>query len=322
MKKSYFILTFAVATTLLLISCGSGTGSKSGKLTGQVLIDGSSTVFPLSEAVAEEFRTVQPGVRITVGESGTGGGFKKFSRAETDINDASRPIRPEEVEACKANNIDYLELEIAFDGLAVVVNPANTWANDIKVSELKRIWEPAAQGKITRWNQIRSEWPDKEIHLFGAGTASGTFDYFTEAIVGEAKSSRGDYTASEDDNILVQGIASDPLALGYFGLAYYENNKDKLKLLPVDDENADNGDGPVLPNLENVKSKTYSPLSRPLYIYINSKSLEREEVRSFATFYIDNASALASEVGYIPLTKEEYEASKKKWNDFLTTHSK
>lgn len=318
--KKQFLFYFSILAVSFLTSCGSG--NKGDKLTGEVFIDGSSTVFPMSEAVAEEFRNVNPGVNVTVGESGTGGGFKKFSRAETDINNASRPIRPEEADACKTNNVAYLELEVAYDGLAVVVNPKNTWAKDIKVSELKKLWEPKAQSKITRWNQIRPEWPDREIHLYGAGTASGTFDYFTEAIVGTAKSSRGDYTASEDDNVLVQGISSDELALGYFGLAYFENNKDKLTLLPVDDEIADNGNGPVLPNLENVKNKTYSPLSRPLFIYVNSKSLERKEVQTFVSFYIENAGALAEEVGYIPLTKEQNEISLKRWDDFLKEHSK
>lgn len=322
MKKHLLNSLFILSTAVLLVSCGPTSGNQSAKLTGEVLVDGSSTVYPLSEAVAEDFRTVQPLIKVTVGESGTGGGFKKFSRAETDINNSSRSIRPEEVEACKANNVAYLALEVAYDGLAVIVNPKNTWAQDIKVSELKMLWEPNAQGKILRWNQIRPEWPDKEIHLYGAGTASGTFDYFTEAIVGKAKSSRGDYTASEDDNVLVQGIASDELALGYFGLAYYEHNKEKLRLLPVDDEKVENGDGPIFPTLETVKNKTYAPLSRPLFIYINSKSLEREALRAFVSYYIDNTSKLATEVGYIPLNADEYESSKQNWNNFLSQYAK
>lgn len=322
MKRKFLNSIIILAVASVMISCGSKSGSKSEKLTGEVLIDGSSTVFPLSEAVAEEYRLTTPGVKVTVGESGTGGGFKKFGRAETDINDASRPISEKEIDACKENGVAYLELEVAYDGMAVLVNPKNTWAKDIKVSELKKLWEPAAQGKIKKWNQIRPEWPDKEIHLYGAGTASGTFDYFTEAIVGEAKSSRGDYTASEDDNVLVQGIASDELALGYFGLAYYENNKEKLKLLAVDDEKPENGAGPILPTIENVKSKTYAPLSRPLFIYVNSKSLQRKEVQSFVSFYIENASKLAAEVGYITLNKDELEMSKKHWSEFLSQHAK
>jgi phosphate transport system substrate-binding protein len=320
MKKSLIILSVIfLPAAVLLSSCSPRSAGKGEALTGEVKIDGSSTVFPLSEAVAEEFRNSYPNVKVTVGESGTGGGFKKFSRGETDINDASRPIRPEEIEACKANSISYLELEVAYDGLAVVVHPSNTWAKEIKVSELKKLWEPAAQGKIMRWNQIRPEWPDKEIHLFGAGTASGTFDYFTEAIVGEAKSSRGDYTASEDDNVLVQGIASDELALGYFGLAYFENNQDKLRILPID---AENGNGPVTPTAETVKSKKYTPLSRPLFIYINSKSLERKEVQRFVSFYLEHCGTLASDVGYVALTPDELKVTQARWEEFQKQFAK
>ncbi|MGC8802362.1 MAG: PstS family phosphate ABC transporter substrate-binding protein [Bacteroidales bacterium] len=314
-KLSLLLMVVALAT-----SCGSNK-SKSNELKGEILIDGSSTVFPLSEAVAEEFRHIYPQVRVSVGESGTGGGFKKFSRAETDINDASRPIMESEIEACKANGVDYLELEVAYDGMVVVVNPKNTWVKELKVSELKKLWSPEAQGRITRWNQIRPEWPDKEIHLYGPGTASGTYDYFTEAIVGKAKSSRGDYTASEDDNVLVQGIASDELALGYFGLAYYENNKDKLKLVPIDDENPANGEGAILPSAQTVQSKTYSPLSRPLFIYINSKSLKRPEVQAFVEFYIDNCMKLAPQVGYVSLDSTTYQVAKNSWNEFLQKHT-
>lgn len=196
------------------------------KLSGTILIDGSSTVFPITEAMAEEFQKRHPGVKVTVGISGTGGGFKKFCRGETDISDASRPIKPSEVELCRQNGIDYIELPVAFDGLAVVVNPKNTWAACMTVRELKKIWEPEAQGRVTRWSQVRPGWPDEELHLYGPGTDSGTYDYFTEAIVGKEHSSRGDYMASEDDNVLVQGVASDRLALGFFGVAYYEQNRD------------------------------------------------------------------------------------------------
>ena len=315
-------LALIALSVALMSSCNSKTGSKSdSKLTGNVSIDGSSTVYPITEAIAEEFGAANPGVKVTVGESGTGGGFKKFSRSESDINDASRSIKPEEIEACKANGVNYIELEIAYDGLAILVNPKNTWVDHLTVAELKKIWEPEAQGKLKKWNQIRPNWPDKEIHLFGPGTASGTFDYFTEEIVGKAKSSRGDYTASEDDNILVQGISSDELALGYFGLAYFEANKDKLKLVPVDDQNEENGKGAILPSVQTVKDKTYAPLSRPLFIYPNSKSLERPEVRAFVDFYIENGGPLAKEVGYIPLNDDEYLAVKAKWADFVKTHS-
>lgn len=314
--KNYFLLAGIV---MLMVSCGDS--QKSHQKTGSLSIDGSSTVYPISEAVAEEYITINPKARVTVGESGTGGGFKKFGRGETDINDASRPIKDSEKEMCKNNNIHFIELLVAYDGMAVVVNPKNNWVSDITVQELKKIWEPAAQGVIKRWNQIRPEWPDKEIHLYGPGTASGTFDYFTEAIMGEAKSCRGDYTASEDDNVLVQGVASDEGALGYFGLSYFQNNKGKLKLLAIDDENPDNGKGPVYPKMETVKDKTYAPLSRPLYIYVNSKAAEKEIVQDFVTFYLDNVNSLSAEVGYIPLNESEISANKTRWAEFVNTHT-
>lgn len=316
MKNStLFTLLSIFLSAAVLTGCGGGTQNNNGdKLQGEVKIDGSSTVYPITEAVAEEFKAEHKDVRVTVGLSGTGGGFKKFSRGETDINNASRSIKQSEIEACKANNIDYIELSVAYDGLAVVVHPENTWTKDITVDELKRLWEPEAQGNIKRWNQIRPEWPDEEIHLFGAGVESGTYDYFTEAIVGESHKSRGDYTASEDDNVLVQGVSTDKYALGFFGLAYFEENQDKLKLVPVD-----GGNGPVTPSLETVKNKTYTPLSRPLFIYVNSEAVKRPEVQTFVNFYIENAGALATEVGYIPLTDEEYEQEKAKFNDFAKT---
>jgi len=313
-------LSLMLIAAVFAVSCGGNKGKKEA-LKGEILIDGSSTVFPLSEAVAEEFRNIYPGVKVSVGESGTGGGFKKFSRAETDINDASRPISEQEIEACKANQVDYLELEVAYDGMVVVVNPKNTWVKEMKVSELKKLWAPEAQGKITKWNQIRPEWPNKEIHLYGPATASGTYDCFTEAIVGKAKSSRGDYTASEDDNVLVQGIASDELALGYFGMAYFENNKDKLKLVPIDDENPANGERAILPDATTVQNKTYAPLSRPLFIYINSKSLNRPEVQTFVEFYLDNCMKLAPQVGYVSLDSASYQIAKNRWNEFLQKHT-
>lgn len=312
--------------SLFLVSCGSPkqeeTKEESAQLTGEVKIDGSSTVYPISEAVAEEFRAVQPKVRVTVGLSGTGGGFKKFSRGETDINNASRTIKDEEIKSCEENNIHSLELEIAYDGLSVVVNPQNDWVKDITVAELKMMWEPSAQGKITKWNQIRKEWPNEEFHLYGAGTESGTYDYFTEAINGKSHESRGDYTASEDDNVLVQGVSTDKNALGFFGFAYYEENMDKLKLVPVDDQNDANGAGAILPSVETVKNKTYSPLSRPLFIYVNSEAVKRPEVTEFVKFYMENSKTLTREVGFIPLSDEEYAGQKKKFEDFLQTHSK
>lgn len=296
-----------VATTGLL-SCGKNDDG----LSGSVKADGSSTVFPISEAVAEEFRKVSPQVKVTVGTSGTGGGFKKFGAGETDISAASRPIKPTEVELCGKNGIEYIELPIAYDGLAILVNPKNTWANDITVEELKKLWEPAAQRKITRWNQIRPEWPNKEIHLFGAGVDSGTYDYFTEAIVGEEHASRGDFTSSEDDNVLVEGIARDEYALGFFGLAYYEENKDKLKLLALNDGKDDNGPGAIAPTPETVMNGTYQPLSRPLFIYVSKKALDRPEVSAFVEFYLANAPSLVREVGYIPLPERAYVLAKQR----------
>ena len=315
--KVHFRGLIAIGITVLLFgACKSGDSSnnRSGEdLKGTVQIDGSSTVYPITEAVAEEFRTEQPGIRVTVGVSGTGGGFKKFTRGETDINDASRPIKESEIAICKENNIGFVELTIAFDGLAVLVNHNNTWVDNFTVEELKKIWEPSAQGTITRWNQIRPEWPDAEFSLYGPGVASGTYDYFTEVIVGESGASRGDYTASEDDNVLVQGIAGDENAIGFFGLAYYEENKDLLKLIGVD-----SGNGPVLPNLETVKNGTYSPLSRPIFIYISDIAATRPEVVEFVNFYLDNAEILVKDVGYIPLPKSEYDTQKQKFTSILT----
>ncbi len=272
-----------------------------------IKIDGSSTVFPITEAVAEEFQKNHKGIKVTVGISGTGCGFKKFCNGETDISDASRPIKPSEVELCGKNRIEYVELPVAYDGLAVMVNPKNTWATHMTVKELKKLWEPEAQGKVIRWSQIRPGWPDKEIHLFGAGVDSGTYDYFTEAIVGKEHSSRGDFTASEDDNVLVQGIATDPLALGFFGVAYYEHNKDKLKLVAVDDEKPENGKGPILPTYENVVNGTYQPLSRPIFIYVNRKAADRPEVKEFVRFYLTAGRPLVREVGYVALADKVYD---------------
>ena len=299
---------------LLLAGCGSKneSGDPGDALQGEVKIDGSSTVYPITEAVAEEFRVDQPDVKVTVGVSGTGGGFNKFGRGEIDINDASRPIKDQEAAECKKNNIGFVELKVAFDGLVVVVNRENTWMNEISVHDLKKIWEPAAQEKITRWNQINPAWPSEEFHLYGPGIASGTYDYFTEAVVGKSGSSRGDYTASEDDNVLVQGISGDKNGLGFFGLAYYEENKEKLKLVGVD-----GGEGVVLPTVESVKSGKYKPLSRPIFIYVSDVAVKRPEVSAFVTFYLENAAALVQDVGYIPLSTEEYTAEKSKFSAFI-----
>lgn len=303
MKK---LLSLAVGAALLA-SCSDNKQNAEGSLSGEIKIDGSSTVYPLTEAVAEEFRAVQGEVRVTVGVSGTGGGFKKFSRGETDISDASRPIKAEEIELCKENNIEFIEIPVAFDGLAVVVNKDNNFVDQLTVAELKKIWEPEAQGKVKSWKQIRSTFPDMPINLYGAGVSSGTYDYFTEAIVGKAKSSRGDYTASEDDNVLVQGVSSDKGGLAYFGLAYYEENKDKLKLVPVNDEKEENGAGAIIPTIETVSNGTYQPLARPEFIYVNVKAADRPEIAAFVEYYLTNAATLAKEVGSVPLPAEVYQ---------------
>jgi len=263
-------------------------------LRGTVSLDGSSTVFPISEAVAEEFLAVQPRVRVTVGVSGTGGGFKKFLAGETDINDASRPIKGKEISIASAQNIEFIEIPVAYDGLSVTVNPKNHWVDSLTVDELKRIWQPGST--VTTWRDVRSHWPDEPIRLYGPGTDSGTFDYFSETINGKSGASRPDYTANEDDNALVQGIAGDVNALGYFGYAYYASNKDKLKLVAID-----GGNGPVKPTEKTINNGEYAPLSRPIFIYIRKDSLDRPEVQAFTQFYIENAALLASEVGYIPL---------------------
>jgi phosphate transport system substrate-binding protein len=275
-----------------------------------IKIDGSSTVFPITEAVAEEFQ-IEKKIKVTVGISGTGGGFKKFCRGEIDVQNASRPILKKEMEACKEAGVQYIELPVAYDALTVVVNKKNDFVKSLTVEELKKIWEPAAQGKIKSWKQVNATFPDTPLKLFGAGSDSGTFDYFTEAIVGKAKSSRGDYTASEDDNVVVQGVASDKGSLGYFGFAYYEENQDKLKAIPIV---ATKGTAAVLPSFDNVKNGTYQPLSRPIFIYVNATSAAfKPEVKAFIDFYLNNAPALVKEVKYIPLPANEYAAVTKHW---------
>lgn len=269
-----------------------------------IKIDGSSTVFPITEAVAEDFQASKKNkVRVTVGISGTGGGFKKFCRGETDISDASRPILAREMEECKKQGVQYIELPVAYDALTVVMNPKNTWIKALTVAELKKMWEPAAQGKVLKWQQVNSAWPDQPLKLFGPGADSGTFDYFTEAVNGRSKSSRGDFTASEDDNILVQGIARDVNGLGYFGYAYYFENKDKLKAVPIINPRTNQ---PVEPSAESVMNGTYQPLARPIFIYVNVKALDRPEVKEFVDFYMKNAEGLVKEVKYVPLPAKAY----------------
>ena len=269
-----------------------------------VKVDGSSTVFPVTEAVAEDFQKAKKQqVKVTVGISGTGGGFKKFCRAETDVSNASRPILKAEMADCAKAGVEYYELPVAFDALTVVVNPKNTFIKSMTVAELKKIWEPAAQGKITRWNQVNPSWPDAPLKLFGAGADSGTFDYFTEAIVGKAKSSRGDFTASEDDNVLVQGVSRDVNALGFFGYAYYVENKDKLKAVPIVEKE---GKPAVEPSMDSVLKGTYQPLARPIFIYVNTKSVGKPEVKEFVEYYMKNGAKLSREVKYVPLPDKAY----------------
>jgi phosphate transport system substrate-binding protein len=277
-----------------------------------VKIDGSSTVFPITEAVAEDFQKAKKQqVKVTVGISGTGGGFKKFCRGETDISDASRPISAKEMQACAEAGIKYVELPVAFDALTVVINPKNNWIKELKVEELKKMWEPAAQGKITRWNQVNPAWPNAPLKLFGPGADSGTFDYFTDAINGKEKASRGDFTASEDDNVLVQGVSRDVNAIGYFGLAYYVENKDKLKAAPIVNKGATKA---VAPSVETVMDGTYQPLARPIFIYVSDKAMSKPEVKEFVEYYLKNAPKLVKEVGYVPLSPMHYNQALKNFS--------
>lgn len=274
-----------------------------------VQVDGSSTVFPITEAVAEEFQKEMKGdIRVTVGVSGTGGGFKKFCNGETAATGASRPIKKEEAELCKQNGIEFIELPVSMDALTVVIHPDNDWATSMTVEELKKVWEPEAQGKITNWNQIRSSFPDKPLRLYGAGTDSGTYDYFTAAIVGKEHSSRGDFTASEDDNVLVQGVANDPSAMGFFGLAYYEENKDKLNAVAISWK----GEDAVLPSVETAGDGSYQPLSRPIFMYASKNKMQSEpHSMQFMEYYLneEKSAELVEEVGYVPMSTESYEAA-------------
>ena len=301
-----------VALTLSAFLVSSAHGAK------LIKVDGSSTVYPITEAVAEEYQKENRRFRVTVGISGTGGGFKKFGRGETDISDASRPIKPTEVELCKKNGIEYIELPVAYDGLAVIVHPKNDWVDYFTVDELRTLWEPEAQGKITHWNQIRPEWPNKKFSLAGPGVDSGTYDYFTKAINGAEGASRGDFVASEDDNVLVQAVSNNLHGLAFFGLAYYEENSERLRLVPIDDGKKDNGDGPIIPSLETVKNSTYQPLARPVFIYVSKKSAERPEVARFVEFYLTHASTLTKEVGYIPLPDAAYQLALERFQQRVT----
>jgi phosphate transport system substrate-binding protein len=295
---------FSAAVALVGLSAGGA--PLAAQAQSVIKMDGSSTVFPIAEAVAEEFQLSNHGkVRVTVGIAGSGGGFKRFCRGETDISDASRPILKEEMEVCRAAGIKYLELPIAFDALTVVVNPQNTWVKSLTIADLKKMWEPAAQAKVTKWNQVRSDWPNQPLMLFGPGADSGTFDYFTEAVNGKAKASRGDYTASEDDNVLVQGVENNKNALGYFGFAYYIAHKDKMRAVPID-----NGKGKMVgPSSEGVIDGSYQPFSRPLFIYVKEAAAQRPEVREFIRFFMGEGADLIKEVGYVPLPPDAYKTA-------------
>ncbi|MDZ7780843.1 MAG: PstS family phosphate ABC transporter substrate-binding protein [Gemmatimonadota bacterium] len=298
MSKSTIALA-CVATAFSLAACGGETGDGTG-VQGNIRIDGSSTVFPVAEALAEEFQIANPRARVTVGVSGTGGGFQRFCAGETDFTNASRPIAEDEREACEEAGIEMTELRVGWDGLSVIVNPSNDFVECLTVEELQRIWEPGSS--VTTWRDVRSEWPDEEIRLYGPGTDSGTFDYFTETINGESGASRADFQASEDDNILVQGVAGDEYALGYFGYAYFTENRDALELVAVD-----NGSGCVSPSDETIENGSYTPLARPLYIYVQHTALERPEVRAFAEFILQEAAEIVPSTGYHALSPVEYE---------------
>lgn len=300
MKK---ILSLGIIGTLsigILTGCGGQTQDAQAGLSGSITIDGSSTVYPISEAVAEEFQKMNQGVKVTVNFSGTGGGFEKFLVKETDINDASRPIKDKEINKAKESGIEYLELKVAYDGLSVVVNKDNDYVDYLTLEELKKIWEP--NSSVKTWKDVRSEWPAEPVKLYGPGSDSGTFEYFTEEVNGEAGAIRVDYTASEDDNVLVNGIAGDKDSIGFFGYAYYIENKDKLKVVPID-----SGNGPVVPNAETVENGTYEPLSRPLFIYVNKEALQREEIKEFITYYLTEGKELIPEIGYVKLPQVEYD---------------
>jgi len=292
-------------------------GCKSSNEVPTIAIDGSSTVFPITEAVAEEFHATGQ-ARVTVGVSGTGGGFQKLCSGETAITGASRPIKPTELELCAENGIEFIELPVAYDGIAVVVHPDNTWVDQLTVQELQAMWAPEAQETVGSWSDIRPGWPDRELHLFGPGVDSGTYDYFTKAIVGTEHSSRGDFTSSEDDNVLVQGVATDVGALGFFGFAYYSENQDRIRVVPIEDGDATNGAGPIVPSLQTVGDGTYQPLSRPIFIYVSTAAAEEEATAAFIDFYLGDGVELVSEVGYIPFPASIYELVRERFSSRTT----
>jgi phosphate transport system substrate-binding protein len=298
-------LAGAALVALALTACSSNpaNGEASGELSGNVKIDGSSTVAPLSEAAAELYSDDQPKVKVSVGTSGTGGGFEKFCAGETDVSDASRPIKDEEKAACKQAGVEYVELVVANDALSVVVNQENTWVECLTVAQLKKIWAP--ESTVKSWKDVDPKFPAEPLKLYGPGTDSGTFDYFTAEINGEEGASRKDYEASEDDNVLVSGVASTKGALGYFGFTYFEENADKLKALQID-----GGDGCIKPSMETAQGGFYKPLSRPLFIYVSKKATDRPEVRSFVDYYIEHIDEIVREARYIPLTDQQKQTLK------------
>lgn len=311
LNSNRLVFMGAIATAAATFALAVPAVNSQGRST--IKIDGSSTVYPITEAVAEEFQKEQRGaVQVTVGISGTGGGFKKFCSGQTDISDASRPIKDSEREKCAAAGIEFIELPVAYDAITVVVNKSNP-INSMTVAELNKIWEPAAEGTLSKWNQINSSWPDAPLELFGPGADSGTFDYFTKAINGESQASRSDFTPSEDDNVLVLGVEKNPTALAYFGYSYYAENKDKLKAIAID-----SGNGPVTPSETTVRDGSYKPLSRPVFIYVSTKAAERPEVKQFVEFYLNNASKLVPEVGSVPLSEADYQKSMSRFQSGTT----
>lgn len=304
--------TILIAGFFLVTACGGGGGADDGGLTGAIQIDGSSTVYPISEAAAEEFNHKERGVRTTIGVSGTGGGFKKFCAGEIDLTGASRSIKDTEKALCDQGGVTYMEIPVAYDGISVVVNPENDFVDYLTVAELNRIWSPESEGVVTHWDQVRASFPHAELALFGPGPDSGTFDYFTKKINGKAQASRGDYTASEDDNTLVHGVANSTGGLAYFGYAYYAENQDKLRAVPVKVGGAE----AVLPSLKSIADGSYKPLSRPVFMYVRKKAAERPEVKAFIDFYLSEGLPLAEEVGYITLPENEAVAARTSFAGF------